>query len=39
LPMSQVEEICAELALSSEGILTDREGRDAGLVVGAEAEV
>lgn len=33
LPNSQVEEICAELGLSSEGILADCQGRRAGVEV------
>jgi aldehyde:ferredoxin oxidoreductase len=36
LPTSQAEEICAELELSAEGILTDRAGGDTGLGVGVE---
>jgi hypothetical protein len=39
LPMSQAREICDELALSSEGILIDLEGRDARLGVETEVEV
>jgi hypothetical protein len=39
LPRSQVVEICGELELDSEGILTECEGRDAGLGVAADIEV